>query len=108
MRRASKRASSNTLIIPDLSNGKGARSPKCCDRGIMRRSPPWDKRGRRQRYGEGRGTSTLAGGAREGDRAKKGAGRKARAAAGTRLRPPDLSERHGAARRPPPSGAQRE
>jgi tRNA (guanine37-N1)-methyltransferase len=40
--RASKRGCSNIRNIPDLSNGKGARSPKCCDRGIMRRSRPGD------------------------------------------------------------------
>src|ERR1700733_15109189 len=38
MTRASKAAFSNTRIIPDLLSGKGARSPKCCDRGIMRGS----------------------------------------------------------------------
>src|SRR3954466_16003403 len=38
MRKASKAASSNIRIIPDRRCGKGARSPKCCDRGIMRRS----------------------------------------------------------------------
>ena len=67
-----KAAFSNTLIIPGLLNGKGAGSPKCCDRGIMRRSPPGAKR---------------------------------RAEDETRLRRPDLIERHGDARRPSPSGA---
>src|SRR3982751_3461145 len=38
MKRASKAASSNIRIIPDRKCGKDARSPKCCDRGIMRRS----------------------------------------------------------------------
>merc|ERR1711998_779707 len=37
-RRPTRTGSSNTRNIPDLSNGKGARSLKCCDRGIMRRS----------------------------------------------------------------------
>jgi tRNA (guanine37-N1)-methyltransferase len=45
---------------------------------------------------------------RSGDHAKIAAWRKARAEADTRLRRPDLIERHGGARRPPPSGAQRE
>ena len=72
-RKALRAAFSNTLIIPGLLNGKGARSPKCCDRGIMRRSPPGAKRRRETE---------------------------------TRLRRPDLIERHGDARRPPPSGAQ--
>jgi tRNA (guanine37-N1)-methyltransferase len=45
---------------------------------------------------------------RSGDHAKIAAWRKARAAEETRLRRPDLIERHGDARRPPPSGAQRE
>jgi tRNA (guanine37-N1)-methyltransferase len=45
---------------------------------------------------------------RSGDHAKIAAWRKARAAEDTRLRRPDLIERHGDARRPPPSGAQRE
>jgi tRNA (guanine37-N1)-methyltransferase len=45
---------------------------------------------------------------RSGDHAKIAAWRKARAEADTRLRRPDLIERHGGARRPPPSGAQHE
>ena len=45
---------------------------------------------------------------RSGDHAKIAAWRKARAVEETRLRRPDLIERHGDARRPPPSGAQRE
>ena len=45
---------------------------------------------------------------RSGDHAKIAAWRKARAAEETRLRRPDLIERHGGARRPPPSGARRE
>ncbi len=45
---------------------------------------------------------------RSGDHAKIAAWRKARAVEDTRLRRPDLIERHGDARRPPPSGAQRE
>jgi tRNA (guanine37-N1)-methyltransferase len=45
---------------------------------------------------------------RSGDHAKIAAWRKARAAEETRLRRPDLIERHRDARRPPPSGAQRE
>ena len=45
---------------------------------------------------------------RSGDHAKIAAWRKAKAAEETRLRRPDLIERHGGARRPPPSGAQRE
>jgi tRNA (guanine37-N1)-methyltransferase len=44
---------------------------------------------------------------RSGDHAKIAAWRKQRAEADTRLRRPDLIERHGGARRPPPSGAQR-
>jgi tRNA (guanine37-N1)-methyltransferase len=44
---------------------------------------------------------------RSGDHAKIAAWRKARAEEETRLRRPDLIERHGDARRPPPSGAQR-
>jgi tRNA (guanine37-N1)-methyltransferase len=43
---------------------------------------------------------------RSGDHAKIAAWRKARAEDETRLRRPDLIERHGDARRPPPSGAQ--
>jgi tRNA (guanine37-N1)-methyltransferase len=43
---------------------------------------------------------------RSGDHAKIAAWRKHRAAEETRLRRPDLIERHGDARRPPPSGAQ--
>jgi tRNA (guanine37-N1)-methyltransferase len=43
---------------------------------------------------------------RSGDHAKIAAWRKAKAAEETRLRRPDLIERHGDARRPPPSGAQ--
>ena len=45
---------------------------------------------------------------RSGDHAKIAAWRKRRAADETRLRRPDLIERHGDARRPPPSGARRE
>ena len=45
---------------------------------------------------------------RSGDHAKLAAWRASRAAEDTRLRRPDLIERHGDARRPPPSGAQRE
>ena len=45
---------------------------------------------------------------RSGDHAKIAAWRRARAVEDTRLRRPDLIERHGDARRPPPSGAQRE
>jgi tRNA (guanine37-N1)-methyltransferase len=45
---------------------------------------------------------------RSGDHAKIAAWRKARAEEDTRSRRPDLIERHGDARRPPPSGAQRE
>jgi tRNA (guanine37-N1)-methyltransferase len=45
---------------------------------------------------------------RSGDHAKIAAWRKAKAAEETRLRRPDLIERHRDARRPPPSGAQRE
>lgn len=44
---------------------------------------------------------------RSGDHAKIAAWRKARAEADTRLRRPDLIERHGGADRPSPSGAQR-
>jgi tRNA (guanine37-N1)-methyltransferase len=44
---------------------------------------------------------------RSGDHAKIAAWRASRAAEDTRLRRPDLIERHGDARRPPPSGAQR-
>jgi len=44
---------------------------------------------------------------RSGDHAKISAWRKARAEEETRLRRPDLIARHGGARRPPPSGAQR-
>jgi tRNA (guanine37-N1)-methyltransferase len=45
---------------------------------------------------------------RSGDHAKIAAWRAERARADTRSRRPDLVERHGDARRPPPSGAQRE
>src|SRR4051812_37738625 len=45
---------------------------------------------------------------RSGDHAKIAAWRKQQAEAETRLRRPDLIERHGDARRPSPSGAQRE
>ncbi|MBV9883840.1 MAG: tRNA (guanosine(37)-N1)-methyltransferase TrmD [Sphingomonadaceae bacterium] len=45
---------------------------------------------------------------RSGDHAKIAAWRQAKAADETRLRRPDLIARHGDARRPPPSGAQRE
>jgi tRNA (guanine37-N1)-methyltransferase len=44
---------------------------------------------------------------RSGDHARIAAWRKARAEEDTRLRRPDLIERHGGARRPSPSGAQR-
>jgi len=44
---------------------------------------------------------------RSGDHARIAAWRKARAEADTRLRRPDLIERHGGADGPPPSGAQR-
>ena len=50
-RRASKAACSNIRIIPDLTNGKGARSPKCCDRGIMRGSRPGASRRPRPIHG---------------------------------------------------------
>jgi tRNA (guanine37-N1)-methyltransferase len=42
---------------------------------------------------------------RSGDHAKIAAWRKSKAETDTRLRRPDLIERHGGARRPPPSGA---
>ncbi|HEX8668261.1 MAG TPA: tRNA (guanosine(37)-N1)-methyltransferase TrmD [Allosphingosinicella sp.] len=45
---------------------------------------------------------------RSGDHARIAAWRAERARADTRSRRPDLVERHGDARRPPPSGAQRE
>jgi tRNA (guanine37-N1)-methyltransferase len=45
---------------------------------------------------------------RSGDHARIAAWRKAQAEEETRLRRPDLIERHGGARRPPPSGAQRD
>ena len=45
---------------------------------------------------------------RSGDHAKIAAWRKQRAVEDTRSRRPDLIERHGDARRPPPSGAQHE
>jgi tRNA (guanine37-N1)-methyltransferase len=45
---------------------------------------------------------------RSGDHAKIAAWRKARAEEDTRSRRPDLIERHGDARRPPPSGARHE
>ena len=45
---------------------------------------------------------------RSGDHARIAAWRKDRAASDTRSRRPDLIERHGDARRPPPSGARRE
>jgi len=45
---------------------------------------------------------------RSGDHAKIAAWRASRAAEDTRLKRPDLIERHGDARRPPPSGAQHE
>ncbi|MEA3028925.1 MAG: tRNA (guanine37-N1)-methyltransferase [Sphingomonadales bacterium] len=54
---------------------------------------------------EGRGIPEVL---RSGDHAKIAAWRKARAADETRLRRPDLIERHGDARRPSPSGARRE
>jgi tRNA (guanine37-N1)-methyltransferase len=45
---------------------------------------------------------------RSGDHARIAAWREAKAAADTRSRRPDLIERHGDVRRPPPSGARRE
>ena len=48
-----KVACSNILIIPDLLNGKGARFLKCCDWGIMRKSPPGVSAGRRKIHGYG-------------------------------------------------------
>jgi len=45
---------------------------------------------------------------RSGDHARIAAWRRERALADTRSRRPDLIERHGDARRPPPSGAQRD
>ena len=45
---------------------------------------------------------------RSGDHAKIAAWRRAKAIEDTRSRRPDLIERHGGARRPPPSGAQHE
>ncbi len=45
---------------------------------------------------------------RSGDHAKIAAWRKAKAEQDTRSRRPDLIERHGGARRPPPSGARHE
>ena len=45
---------------------------------------------------------------RSGDHARIAAWRSARSEEDTRLRRPDLIERHGGARRPPPSGAQRD
>ncbi|HEX9954760.1 MAG TPA: tRNA (guanosine(37)-N1)-methyltransferase TrmD, partial [Allosphingosinicella sp.] len=45
---------------------------------------------------------------RSGDHAKIAAWRKAKAIEDTRLRRPDLMERHGDATRPPPSGARRQ
>jgi tRNA (guanine37-N1)-methyltransferase len=45
---------------------------------------------------------------RSGDHARIAAWREAKAAADTRSRRPDLIERHGDARRPPPSGARHE
>ena len=45
---------------------------------------------------------------RSGDHAKIAAWRRAKAEEETRLRRPDLIERHGDARRPPPSGARRD
>ncbi|SMF76036.1 tRNA (guanosine(37)-N1)-methyltransferase TrmD [Allosphingosinicella indica] len=45
---------------------------------------------------------------RSGDHAKIAAWRSERAVDDTRLRRPDLIERHGGARRPPPSGARRD
>ena len=50
-RRASRRGFSNIRTIPDLLNGKGARSPKCCGRGIMRRSPRGDTNARSKIHG---------------------------------------------------------
>src|SRR4051812_36883560 len=60
MRRASKAASSNIRIIPDLLNGKGARSPKCCDRGIMRGSRRGESHRPRSIHGHGDRTSGSA------------------------------------------------
>jgi tRNA (guanine37-N1)-methyltransferase len=59
----------------------------------------------RPRMWEGRAIPEVL---RSGDHAKIAAWRKAKAADDTRLRRPDLIERHGGARRPPPSGARRE
>ena len=42
---------SNIRTIPGLLNGKGARSPKCCDRGIMRRSRRGDMTKRSKIHG---------------------------------------------------------
>merc|ERR1711861_37601 len=50
-KKATKTASSNIRNIPDLRNGKGARSLKCCDRGIMRRSLPGARSGARKTHG---------------------------------------------------------
>ena len=46
-----RRGFSNIRIIPDPSNGKDARSPKCCDRGIMRGSRRGDKAGHPTTHG---------------------------------------------------------
>jgi tRNA (guanine37-N1)-methyltransferase len=54
---------------------------------------------------EGRGIPEVL---RSGDHARIAAWRESQAAADTRSRRPDLVERHRDARRPPPSGAQRE
>ena len=51
MKRASKAAFLNIHTIPGPLCGKGARSLKCCDRGIMRRSPPGGNKGRRMTHG---------------------------------------------------------
>ncbi len=57
------RGCSNIRTIPGLSNGKGARSLKCCDRGIMRRSKPGANSARATIHGHaGRtfGSATMA------------------------------------------------
>ena len=45
------RGFSNIRTIPGLFNGKGARSPKCCGRGIMRRSRRGDTNARSKIHG---------------------------------------------------------
>ncbi len=47
------RGFSNIRTIPDQLTGKGARSPKCCDRGIMRRSRRGDTNARLTIHGYG-------------------------------------------------------